>query len=184
MSPLYYTYKGNRAGSPEEPTSNSFVIKGVDLDTSFNYVRVYSIFRTSLDSEPITKLVNEFPIKKNKILVSERWEENTYPESREDDIILTEHHSFYIWDDVNPESMTVELLTRDASISTPTLKYRSMNDLQTIAYAETEGYWDFYEQNTVAPDVQVEHKYLLEQYLQYLKQILLLLKKRIKLLDG
>lgn len=169
VSPLYYTYKGNRAGSPEESTSNSFVIKGVDLDTSFNYVRVYSIFRTSLDSEPITKLVNEFPIKKNKILVSERWEENTYPESREDDIILTEHHSFYIWDDVNPESMTVELLTRDASISAPTLKYRSMNDLQTIAYAETEGYWDFYEQNTVAPDVQVEHKYLLEQYFAILE---------------
>ena len=46
VSPLYYTYKGNRAGSPEESTSNSFVIKGVDLDTSFNYVRVYSIFRT------------------------------------------------------------------------------------------------------------------------------------------
>ena len=64
-------------------------------------------------------MVSVREIWKNKILVSERWEENTYPESREDDIILTEHHSFYIWDDVNPESMTVELHVMQAFLLLP-----------------------------------------------------------------
>lgn len=60
ISPLYYTSPNDRAGSPEENISNSFKISIKNLDTRFNYLRVYSIHRTSIDSQPTVKIVGDY----------------------------------------------------------------------------------------------------------------------------
>lgn len=62
-TPLYYISHLNRGGSPDEKVSNSFRIKLDNLDISnFEYVRVYSIHRTSIDSVPTVKRVSDIHI--------------------------------------------------------------------------------------------------------------------------
>ena len=56
-SPLIYTSIGSRAGSPEETVGNAFKITIGNPSTNFDYLRIYSIMRTSLDSTPTVKRV-------------------------------------------------------------------------------------------------------------------------------
>lgn len=56
-SPLYYSHSNNRGGSPEELGSNSFDISVMRADKKFDYVRVYSIVRTSIDAVPTVRRV-------------------------------------------------------------------------------------------------------------------------------
>jgi hypothetical protein len=52
----------NRGVSPEQSSSCSFTIRVTNLDTSFDYLRVYSIVRTSIDTEPTVKIVTDLAI--------------------------------------------------------------------------------------------------------------------------
>ena len=56
-SPLYYVSYNNRGASPEDKVGNSFNITIGNVDKSFDYVRVYSIHRTSIDAIPTVKRV-------------------------------------------------------------------------------------------------------------------------------
>lgn len=56
-SPLYYISYNNRGASPEDKVSNSFNISIDNVDNSFDYVRVYSIHRTSINATPTVKRV-------------------------------------------------------------------------------------------------------------------------------
>lgn len=56
-SPLYYTSFQDRGGSPEDKVSNSFSIKVFNIDKDFDYIRIYSILRTSIDATPLAKKV-------------------------------------------------------------------------------------------------------------------------------
>lgn len=63
ISPLYYTYIDNRGGSPEENTSNSFRLTIiVDKEHILEYIRIYSIVRTSLNGTPICKIVSDLKV--------------------------------------------------------------------------------------------------------------------------
>lgn len=56
-SPLYYISYNNRGASPEDKVSNSFDIELSNVDNSFDYIRVYSIHRTSINAVPTVKRV-------------------------------------------------------------------------------------------------------------------------------
>lgn len=56
-SPLYYVSYNNRGASPEDKVGNSFNIVIDNIDKSFDYVRIYSIHRTSIDAIPTVKRV-------------------------------------------------------------------------------------------------------------------------------
>ena len=56
-SPLYYISYNDRGASPEDKVGNSFSIVVDNIDKSFDYVRVYSIHRTSIDATPTIKRV-------------------------------------------------------------------------------------------------------------------------------
>ena len=56
-SPLYYVSYNNRGASPEDKVGNSFNIVIDNIDKSFDYVRIYSIHRTSIDAVPTVKRV-------------------------------------------------------------------------------------------------------------------------------
>lgn len=62
-SPLYYISPSNRGGSPEERVSVSFKITIKNPDSNFDYLRVYSIHRTSIDAVPTVKIVNDLALK-------------------------------------------------------------------------------------------------------------------------
>ena len=67
-SDLYYTSFESRGGSPEEKVTNSFKITLKYTDENFDHLRIYSIFRTSLDDTPVVKIVTDQPIKTKNII--------------------------------------------------------------------------------------------------------------------
>ncbi len=61
-SPLEYISFASRGASPEEKVSNSFTLTIENADTRFDYVRVYSIHRASIDATPNVLNVVDIPI--------------------------------------------------------------------------------------------------------------------------
>lgn len=59
-TPLYYISPSDRGGNPEEAISNIFNIKISNIDR-FDYIRVYSIHRTSIDADPTVKVLGDIP---------------------------------------------------------------------------------------------------------------------------
>lgn len=62
VSPLLYIAFSDRGASPEEKVSNSFKVTLNNLDTNFDCVKLYSIQRTSLNSDVIVREVDTLPI--------------------------------------------------------------------------------------------------------------------------
>ena len=59
---LQYISYINRAGSPEEKIANCFKIQVNNVDKNFDYLRIYSILRTSKDATPIVKRIQDLEI--------------------------------------------------------------------------------------------------------------------------
>lgn len=62
ITPLYYTTYEQRGGSPESKVGNAFKIQINDVDKSYDYLRIYSIQRTSIDGTPSIKKVVDLGI--------------------------------------------------------------------------------------------------------------------------
>ena len=62
ISSLQYLAFNDRAASPEEKVGNSFTLTISNANYYFEYVRIYSIQRTSLNAEPIAKVLGDIPI--------------------------------------------------------------------------------------------------------------------------
>lgn len=61
-SPLYYISYNSRGANPEDKIGNSFNIAIDKVDKNFEYVRIYSIHRTSIDATPTTRRVVDLAI--------------------------------------------------------------------------------------------------------------------------
>ena len=68
VSPINYITKTNRGGAPGETLSNAFIINVSNLDTNFDNVIIYSVYRTSENGTPVCHKVatlktslNSFP---------------------------------------------------------------------------------------------------------------------------
>lgn len=59
---LFNTSFVSRGGSPEDVVANTFHIKISNPETNFQYLRIYSIHRTSLDATPTVKIVTDIEI--------------------------------------------------------------------------------------------------------------------------
>lgn len=66
VSPLYYTAFKNRGANPEDLVNTAFKISLFKIDTSFKYVRVYSILRTSENNIPLCKRVADIYVEDAK----------------------------------------------------------------------------------------------------------------------
>lgn len=64
-TPLQYISYVDRAGSPEDKISNCFKITISNVDANFEYMRIYSILRTSKDAVPLAKRVQDIEIAGN-----------------------------------------------------------------------------------------------------------------------
>lgn len=62
VSKLFYLSHLDRGASPEEKVSCSFNIKIDNADSNFDYIRLYSIQRTSEDSTPVVRMLNDIEI--------------------------------------------------------------------------------------------------------------------------
>lgn len=66
-SPLYYISYNNRGASPEDRVSNSFNIEVTDVDKRFDYIRIYSIHRTSINATPDVRRVADLALSISKV---------------------------------------------------------------------------------------------------------------------
>ena len=67
-SPLYYISCNNRGASPEDKVSNSFNIEVTNVDKRFDYIRIYSIHRTSTNATPDVRRVTDLAIADRKTI--------------------------------------------------------------------------------------------------------------------
>ena len=66
-TPLQYISSKGRAGSPEEKIANAFKISITNLDLkNFEYLRIYSILRTSLNGTPLVKRIQDIKVLGNR----------------------------------------------------------------------------------------------------------------------
>lgn len=62
---LFNTSFVTRGGSPEDVVNNTFHISVKNPETKFQYLRIYSIHRTSVDATPTVKMVTDIEITKD-----------------------------------------------------------------------------------------------------------------------
>lgn len=62
ISDINYISLDGRAGKPDELVQNTFKISLSNLEDKYEYVRLYSIYRTSLDTTPEVKVVTDLKI--------------------------------------------------------------------------------------------------------------------------
>lgn len=67
VTPINYISYEDRGAAPNDYVSNSFKIIINNVDTNFDYLRLYSIHRTSLDATPSVKLVTDLKADNNII---------------------------------------------------------------------------------------------------------------------
>lgn len=67
VTPIYYIAPADRGGSPEAVCSSSFTLTINNLDTQFEYLRIYSILRTSLNTTPLCKRVADIKLTTNNL---------------------------------------------------------------------------------------------------------------------
>lgn len=67
-TPLQYISYIDRGGSPDSKIANSFKIEISNVDKRFDYLRIYSLLRTSKDSVPTTKRVQDIEINEQSTL--------------------------------------------------------------------------------------------------------------------
>ena len=92
LSDIYYNSHSSRGGSPEESVGNCFKIEinSNVLDTTFNYIRIYSIIRTTTDNKVLLKKIIDLNI------IKDRTEPLIYIDTGEYGEILSDTHLFYI----------------------------------------------------------------------------------------
>lgn len=80
VSPLLYTSYADRGGSPEDKIPNTFNISIRGIDEKWDYIRIYSIQRTSLNATPIVRRVIDVEAKEP----STKWEVEDNNADRDD----------------------------------------------------------------------------------------------------
>lgn len=94
-SPLLYISHKDRGASPEDKVENAFKITLKNIDKSFDYVRIYSIQRTSIDAVPIVRRVQDINTKLDSVATrSERWLSAKSVKIYNDN---TELHPSWVW---------------------------------------------------------------------------------------
>lgn len=70
QSPIYYTSYEGRGASPEETVDNAFNISVANVDDNFDFVRIYSVVRSSQNGTPICKKVADINIAESSSVFS------------------------------------------------------------------------------------------------------------------
>lgn len=63
ISPIYYISHSERGAQQEQTLNNSFKITINNVDTDFDYLRIYSIHRSSINGKPSCKVVANISLK-------------------------------------------------------------------------------------------------------------------------
>lgn len=70
-SEILYCFSEDKGTSPEDLSQSIFLISLSNIDTRFDYVNIYSILRTSIDTTPVVKRVTQLPISNSSLTFSD-----------------------------------------------------------------------------------------------------------------
>lgn len=133
VSPLYYLSYSDRGASPEDKVSSSFTITIDNPDTNFDYVRLYSIQRTSVNSTPMVRFLEDISIKSDNYAPGKHFTKN-YEYSNDSNLILPMSINGRI------KSLSVENGSYHVSVSNVLLSFKNTtNNVQIVALASTSG---------------------------------------------
>lgn len=62
VSPIYYISPTDRGGSPDETNTCSFILNFTGIDTSYQYLRIYSLQKSSENGSPLAHIVADIKI--------------------------------------------------------------------------------------------------------------------------
>ena len=139
VSPLYYSTFKERGGTAEEKISNSFHINITNLDTKFDYLRIYSIIRTSIDSTPTVRKVTDISVKDNLTGIIDYTDTNTAGSTITPSDLLYVGGEELIIDNIAQKDNT--LFIGNIKINRPTLQTLNITD-RTITFSEKNLYYE------------------------------------------
>lgn len=139
VSPLYYSTFKERGGTAEEKISNSFHINITNLDTKFDYLRIYSIIRTSIDSTPTVRKVTDISVKDNLTGIIDYTDTNTAGSTITPSDLLYVGGEELIIDNIAQKDNT--LFIGNIKINRPTLQTLNIID-RTITFSEKNLYYE------------------------------------------
>ena len=79
VTPINYISYEDRGAAPNDYVSNSFKITINNVDTNFDYLRLYSIHRTALDAIPEVKVVKDIKVEEPKSIPTIKTESFNIP---------------------------------------------------------------------------------------------------------
>lgn len=142
VSPLFYSSFRERGGTAEEKISNSFLIKVKNVDSKFDYMRIYSIIRTSIDATPTVKRITDISIKAAKTIADTEF---VFTDANTTGDIITPTDLLYIGgeeliaDTISQKDNT--LFLGGLQIVRPTLQNIVLTD-RTITYSQKQLYYE------------------------------------------
>lgn len=163
ISPLYYTSMDNRGGSPEERSSNSFTIRLSGLNNvNYKYVNVYSVIRTSINSDVEAKFLGRYEITYKKTLLGGSYREwlEIQEEDKKNQEYLNEYQGMYAFTNLeNINDLYFNIYWDDST----GLHYRSLDEVNGW------NYFDFFEMSgwklpKESSSVDMTGKYALDYY--------------------
>lgn len=136
VSPLYYISYNNRGASPEDKVGNSFNITIENIDNNFDYIRIYSIHRTSIDAVPTAKRVVDLaPPERSE------YQYDIYSKVGEDDgtvrVSTVSEGKYRYLDSITPSSITTTYRTWNLSYKSYSKIVFSNGDYALIGYGKT-----------------------------------------------
>lgn len=135
VSPQYYTSFETKAGSPEAVLSNSFDIQIQNPDTLFDYMRVYSVIRTSINGTPVTTKVQDINVQENMYFIH-LVDTNTLNESVPTNQPLTTGSERIVAETLAQKDNT--LFLGNIELTTPTIGNKGVTFNGEITFSEKE----------------------------------------------
>ena len=133
-SPLLYISPSDRGGKPDEIVNNSFNISLSNLDLNFKYIRIYSIYRSSIDTSPIVTKVVDLAVSDSMFSYTDN---GSTGETLSSDILL------YIGsEDIIPQCMSQKnntLFVGNIFLNTPIVPISSITDSDIVSFNWIKG---------------------------------------------
>lgn len=112
-SDLNYVTFPDRGGKPDDLISNAFKITINNLDSNFDYVRIYSIHRTSINATPDVKKVMDLPVA-NYNSTEDTYEEVYMLEPNINSRVLISPDNGETWQDLSSYSPFIQTIEKGA----------------------------------------------------------------------
>lgn len=141
QSPLYNTSQESKGNEVNDTVNNAFNIVLKKLDSSFKYVRIYSIVRTSIDATPIVKKVVDIDLSDLQVITEIiPGEDTVIPNSISYDIIMNYNYTTLYFSSTDSTTVYMDILSLQRGTTVYDVAYSGSNFIYKLP---TDTYWNW-----------------------------------------